>query len=427
MGRPRAAGHGASWSSRPTSMPTANASRSRPRCGPRCWRQWALDPGEEVEPASSAVAVAPRGSSLAAEGELTLEDGTVVGRVDAVPRDAPFGYHRLRLDDGAEQVLITGPGRCHLPRGPSRLGLDRPARRDALAALVGHRRPARPGGARPMVGIGRRRLPRGQPAERSESGPVPGGEPLLPEHAPLRQPAPPVHRGAARCRGRRRPCRAGHALNEEPRVDRARVLEVKRAALERLWARGRVRPRRLRHVARRAGGSAGSMGDVLRPERAVRAGLEALAGGLSPAVGAWRRRGSRTRSTNGSRSTPGCSGASIGSSPTRRATCAGSPTCPSASTRPASTPGTGRSSSPSARPSACRPIGSTPPARTGACHRSRRIGFARRLPALHRDDPGAAAACGRAAHRPRPRPVSPVVDPRRLRIDAGRLRPPADR
>ncbi len=226
-----------------------------------------------------------------------------------------------------------------------------------------------------MVGIGRRRIPRGEPAERSESGTVPGGEPVLPEHAPLRQPAPPVHRGAARCRGRRRPCRAGAcAQRGATRRSGPCPRDQARGPGTPLGAR-RVRPRRLRRLARRAGGSAGSMGDLLRPQRAVRARVEELAGGVPPAVGQRRRRGSRTRSTNASRSTPGCSGASIVSSPMRRATCAGWPTCPSASTRPASTPGTGRSISPSGRPSACRPIGSTRPARTGACRRSRRTGF----------------------------------------------------
>ena len=62
--------------------------------------------------AADAVAVVPPGGKLPARGELTLEDGTAVGRADAMPRDAPFGYHSLLADDGSERLLITGPGRC---------------------------------------------------------------------------------------------------------------------------------------------------------------------------------------------------------------------------------------------------------------------------------------------------------------------------
>ena len=40
-----------------------------------------------------------------------LLDGTELGRVEALPRDVPFGYHRLRIGQ-REQRLLTGPGRC---------------------------------------------------------------------------------------------------------------------------------------------------------------------------------------------------------------------------------------------------------------------------------------------------------------------------
>lgn len=73
----------------------------------------ALRAGEEPggpEP----VAIGRPGGPLAEAGELTLEDGTDLGVVDRLPPDLPFGYHRLRRGD-AEQLLITGPGRCHVP------------------------------------------------------------------------------------------------------------------------------------------------------------------------------------------------------------------------------------------------------------------------------------------------------------------------
>lgn len=72
--------------------------------------------GEEPGPPSlEPVAVAPPGSRLARSGEVTLEDGSSLGRTDRLPPDIPLGYHRLATDDG-EQLLVTGPGRCHLPR-----------------------------------------------------------------------------------------------------------------------------------------------------------------------------------------------------------------------------------------------------------------------------------------------------------------------
>ena len=63
------------------------------------------------------VAIVRPGAALPAPGSVTLEDGTGLGRIDALPRDVPFGYHRLEPDGAPPQVLITGPGRCHLPTG----------------------------------------------------------------------------------------------------------------------------------------------------------------------------------------------------------------------------------------------------------------------------------------------------------------------
>lgn len=71
----------------------------------------------EVPDAPDAVAIVPPGASLPVPGEVTLEDGTSLGRLVVMPPDAPFGYHSLVADDGTERLLITGPGRCHLPDG----------------------------------------------------------------------------------------------------------------------------------------------------------------------------------------------------------------------------------------------------------------------------------------------------------------------
>ena len=86
--------------------------RSPPTSAPPSSPPW--DPDEAD---SDAVAVVRRGARLPWPGEVVLEDGTSLGRLDAVPHDAPYGYHRLTRDDGREQLLITGPGRCHLPAG----------------------------------------------------------------------------------------------------------------------------------------------------------------------------------------------------------------------------------------------------------------------------------------------------------------------
>ncbi|QDH11071.1 4-alpha-glucanotransferase [Nocardioides dongxiaopingii] len=48
-------------------------------------------------------------------GEVLLEDGGTARLDDLVPDDFPLGYHRLRVDGGAERRLVVSPGRCWLP------------------------------------------------------------------------------------------------------------------------------------------------------------------------------------------------------------------------------------------------------------------------------------------------------------------------
>jgi len=60
------------------------------------------------------VAVVPAGGRLSTTGDIVLEDGTELGPRSALPRDMPHGYHRLRVGN-AEQLLLTGPGRCPVP------------------------------------------------------------------------------------------------------------------------------------------------------------------------------------------------------------------------------------------------------------------------------------------------------------------------
>src|SRR5690606_16864970 len=85
------------------------------------------------------VAIVARGARLPSEGVLLLEDGTDLGRSSTMPGDVPYGYHHLRRDDGHDQLLITGPGRCHLPPLPRAWGwaIQLPATRSRRSWGIG--------------------------------------------------------------------------------------------------------------------------------------------------------------------------------------------------------------------------------------------------------------------------------------------------
>ncbi len=69
--------------------------------------------GDERPPASP-VRIVTAGGRLESPGELVLEDGTDLGFVARLPRDLPYGYHRLQVGD-EELLLIAAPERCPLP------------------------------------------------------------------------------------------------------------------------------------------------------------------------------------------------------------------------------------------------------------------------------------------------------------------------
>jgi 4-alpha-glucanotransferase len=196
-----------------------------------------LVPDEEPD-TSPGVAIVPRGAPIPARGELRLEDGTSLGRCDAMPPDAPYGYHRLVPDDGAEQLLITGPGRCHLPRGLRGWGwaIQLAATRSGRSWGIGDL-----GDLRRLAGWSAERgasfiavSPLGAP----NPGPVPEASPYYPS---TRRFGNPLH-----LRIEDVPTMVaiddlaalGRALNAERLIDRARVLAVKREALERIWGTG---------------------------------------------------------------------------------------------------------------------------------------------------------------------------------------------
>ncbi len=199
-----------------------------------------LGAGEEP-PDRPNVAIVARGALLPAPGELRLEDGTELGHASAMPVDAPYGYHRLDRDDGATQLLITGPGRCHLPRDlrawgwAIQLSTTRSDRSWGIGDLDDLRRLAAwsAGEGAGFVGVS----PLGAP----NPGPSPEASPYYPSTrrfgSPLHLAIEPIareHPGVDVADLRE----LARALNGDRRIDRSRVIAAKLAALQRIWDRG---------------------------------------------------------------------------------------------------------------------------------------------------------------------------------------------
>ena len=184
------------------------------------------------------VAIVRPGAALPVVGSVRLEDGTDLGQIGALPSDTPFGYHRLLSDDGSSHLLITGPGRCHLPAGLRAWGwaIQLAATRSRRSWGIGDlgdltalsRWSARAGAG--FVAVG----PLGAPNPGSQPEPSPYypstrrfGSPLYLDVASLAAHVDISDLG-----------REAIALDHDRLIDRARVLELKRAALERIWAAG---------------------------------------------------------------------------------------------------------------------------------------------------------------------------------------------
>ena len=185
------------------------------------------------------VAVVPPGGPLEVGGELTLEDGTALGRVDAMPPDAPFGYHSLLPDDGVERLVITGPGRCHLPNALREWGWA------IQLAATRSRRSWGIGDLADLHLLGRWSADVGagflavSPLGAPNPGPDPEPSPYYPS---TRRWGNPLHiavdevPGGDRARETLASLAAeGRALNGERLIDRHRVARLKLAALEGVW------------------------------------------------------------------------------------------------------------------------------------------------------------------------------------------------
>lgn len=201
-----------------------------------------LGPDAEVDD-RPLVAVVRRGGPLPAVGELFLEDGGSLVRADRMPLDAPHGYHRLHRDDGVEQLLITGPGRCHLPPGLRAWGwaVQLAAARSRRAWGIGDLADLR------ALASWTASVGGGFVAVSPLGAPNPGRWPEpSPYYPSTRRFGNPLHlsveelAGAAGVDGVADLIVTGRALNSERAVDRPRALAIKMAALERIWQRGSI-------------------------------------------------------------------------------------------------------------------------------------------------------------------------------------------
>jgi 4-alpha-glucanotransferase len=195
------------------------------------------EPGE-MRRAATVVAVARRGQSIAPAGELVVEDGTSLGRVTVLPRDVPYGYHRL-LRGSSEQLLLVAPQRCPLPddlRGWGwvvQLYAARSERSWGIGDLADLRRLA---GWSAQLGAGALLV---SPLGAANPSPDPEPSPYYPSSRRFRNPlylsleeVP----GYASLAAELAPlARQARALNERQAIDRVRVQAIKLAALERIW------------------------------------------------------------------------------------------------------------------------------------------------------------------------------------------------
>jgi 4-alpha-glucanotransferase len=184
------------------------------------------------------IVVVHQGERLPEPVEVVLEDGTNLGRIDSLARDTPYGYHRLVRDDGGEALLITGPGRCHLPPDlrawgwAVQLATTRSRRSWGIGDLGDLR----------LLTAWSRRVGAGFVTVSPLGAPNPTAEPEpSPYFASTRRFGSPLALRVEELPGATELdelAAAGHALNGSRLVDRRRAMALKLRALERTWAHG---------------------------------------------------------------------------------------------------------------------------------------------------------------------------------------------
>jgi 4-alpha-glucanotransferase len=201
------------------------------------------DPDDEHPPWHRPVWVV-RPGAVEALGDpclLTLEDGTALGTIEALPADLPLGYHHLEPREGGPGThLIVSPGRCFVPENLRTWGVtvQVPSARSRLSWGIGDLADLRAlaawlaGRGAGVMGLSPLHAPApvGPPAAspyypssrrwcsplliRVDEVPGAGGDPVVARH------------GAA-----------ARALLAQRVIDRAQVWGHQRAALEHLWER----------------------------------------------------------------------------------------------------------------------------------------------------------------------------------------------
>ncbi len=184
--------------------------------------------------------------------------------VRRLPADLPLGYHRL-VRDGAEQLLIAAPRRCAPPPADRAWGwtVQLPALRSSQSWGMGDLADLRElcewsdaQGARFVLV---------NPLGASRPSPEPEASPYSPSSRRFRSP---LYLRVEEVPGAERVgtmladlSSAGRALNANPAIERARVLDLKQRALEAIWGSGAAVP-----AADRAGLEAfrAAVGDGLR-------------------------------------------------------------------------------------------------------------------------------------------------------------------
>ena len=236
-------------------------------------------------------------------------DGRLVGEASVRDPRGPAARlpHPARPLRGARRVDAGDhhPGLAGVPGPDGRaagLGPGHPALQRAVPAVLGRRRPERPGGSRGLVGDrARRRLRPGQPAARRRAAGADGALALPADQPALRQPDLSARRADSRVRrprrqsaGQGRPA-AGRARNEAGPIRRDRPQPILEGQAQ--GAQDHLRGCRVRRAGRprspATGGArarASPLRDLGGAGRAARPGLHRLAGGAAPSLVARGRR-----------------------------------------------------------------------------------------------------------------------------------------